>query len=197
MAGKIVAYDPYLDAQGGGSIPGTELLSLDDLLLRSDFVSLHVPLTDGTRNLISWERIEKMKRGARLLNVARGGIVDEEAVQHARSEPHGGHRGLDRRLVAGATLHRERVNITEQDTTFRFTVDQIPGQAGIDPFLKQQQRRPPRSSPVPKPDRNPDVPNLHVPSPDRNPANPAVPALVPAVRAIPDRRGPRANPGSR
>ena len=83
---KIVAYDPYLDAQGGGSIPGTELLSLDDLLLRSDFVSLHVPLTESTHNLISWERLARIKPGARLINASRGGVVDEEAVLDALAE---------------------------------------------------------------------------------------------------------------
>ncbi len=84
---KVLAYDPYLETEGpGGTISGVELVKLDELLERSDFISLHVPLTDSTRNLISWERLAKVKRGARLINAARGGVVDEEAVLDALTE---------------------------------------------------------------------------------------------------------------
>lgn len=84
---QVSAYDPYVQQQGIESpVAGVELLDLDELLATSDFISIHVPLMDSTRNLLSWERISKIKPGARLINVARGGIVDEEAVVDALVE---------------------------------------------------------------------------------------------------------------
>ena len=75
---KVLTYSrsPVEDA-------GIENVSLDELLLRSDFVSLHVPLNEGTRNLMSADRIAMMKPGAVLVNTARGGIVDETALAQA------------------------------------------------------------------------------------------------------------------
>jgi D-3-phosphoglycerate dehydrogenase len=87
LAMVVVAYDPYL-AGGGSPVEGVELTTLDDLLARSDFVTLHVPLGDATRNLISRERIARMKRGARLINCARGGLVDEAALADALASGH-------------------------------------------------------------------------------------------------------------
>lgn len=82
LAMKVVAYDPYLSGQRS-PLEGVELLSLDELLSRADFVSLHVPYSDETRNLISRERLFAMKPGARLINCARGGLVDELALAEA------------------------------------------------------------------------------------------------------------------
>ena len=83
---KVIAHDPYLSGEGAGSpVAGVELFELDALLARSDFVTLHVPLNEGTKNLLSWERLAKIKPGARLIQAARGGIVDEEAVLDALS----------------------------------------------------------------------------------------------------------------
>lgn len=65
------------------NVPGVENVSLQELLLRSDFVSVHVPLTAQTRNLLDAEKIASMKPGAVLVNTARGGIVDEEALARA------------------------------------------------------------------------------------------------------------------
>ncbi len=79
----------------GREIPGVESLPLDDLLARSDFVSVHVALTGDTRNLVSAERIAAMKPGAILVNTARGGIVDEEALARALDEEHIYAAGLD------------------------------------------------------------------------------------------------------
>ena len=76
---NVVAFDPYLSGQRS-PIDGVELLELDELLARSDFVTLHVPLNDNTRHLLSRQRIGLMKPGARLINAARGGLVDEEAL---------------------------------------------------------------------------------------------------------------------
>jgi len=93
---EVVAADPYLSKTGAGSpIAGVELLELDELLGRSDFVSLHLPLSEGTRNLISRERIATMKRGARLINAARGGLVDEAALAEALESGHLAGAALD------------------------------------------------------------------------------------------------------
>ncbi|MFT4539317.1 MAG: D-3-phosphoglycerate dehydrogenase [Planctomycetota bacterium] len=95
LAMNVIAADPYLTKTGAGSpVAGVDLLELDDLLARADFVSLHIPLMDSTRGLISEERIAKMKPGARLINAARGGLIDEAALAVA----------LDEGRLAGAAL---------------------------------------------------------------------------------------------
>jgi D-3-phosphoglycerate dehydrogenase len=97
---EVVAHDPYLSQEGllksglEAGLEGIELLELDDLLQRSDFVTLHVPLTDETRGLLGAERLGLMKPGARLINCARGGLVDEAALAVA----------LDEGRLAGAAL---------------------------------------------------------------------------------------------
>jgi D-3-phosphoglycerate dehydrogenase len=84
---NVIAHDPYLTSRGGESpIQSVELLELDELLTRSDFVTLHVPLLDSTRNLLSEEKLALMKPGARLINAARGGLVDEAALATALEE---------------------------------------------------------------------------------------------------------------
>jgi D-3-phosphoglycerate dehydrogenase len=79
---RVVAYDPYLEPAVAEKL-GAELLPLDDLLARCDVVSLHTPLTAETRNLLSAERLARLKRGALLVNCARGGLVDEAALAAA------------------------------------------------------------------------------------------------------------------
>ena len=71
----VLAYDPYADENNAKAL-GTELIDLEALLKRSDFVSLHALLNDETRGLINRERIEQMKKGAFLINLARGGIIE-------------------------------------------------------------------------------------------------------------------------
>jgi D-3-phosphoglycerate dehydrogenase len=84
---KVIAYDPYLPHERAANL-GIEKVELDDLLARSDFVSLHVPLTPETRNIISADAISRMKKGARLINCARGGLVDEQALKAAIESGH-------------------------------------------------------------------------------------------------------------
>jgi len=81
---RVLAYDPMLDA--GADVwraSGASCSALDDLLRAADVVSLHVPLTESTRNLMDERRIGLMKQGAVLVNTARGGIVDEAALAQA------------------------------------------------------------------------------------------------------------------
>ncbi|HYO16383.1 MAG TPA: phosphoglycerate dehydrogenase [Thermoanaerobaculia bacterium] len=91
---KIVAYDPFLDATAARKLE-VELCSLDDLLAEADMVTLHVPLTDQTRNLLDRDRLAKMKKGALVVNCARGGVIDEEALLEALESGHLGGAALD------------------------------------------------------------------------------------------------------
>ncbi len=81
---KVVAFDPYLD-KGDSPLSYVELLDLDELLTRIDFLTVHVPLMPATKNLLSWSEMAKIKPGARLIQASRGGVVDEEAVVDALS----------------------------------------------------------------------------------------------------------------
>ena len=90
---KVIAYDPYLSQERAEDL-GVERMDLDDLLARADFISLHTPLTDETRNIINAEAIAKTRPGVRIINCARGGLVDEEALLAALESGH----------VAGAAL---------------------------------------------------------------------------------------------
>ncbi|MFQ8431690.1 phosphoglycerate dehydrogenase [Amaricoccus sp. W119] len=85
---KVIAYDPFLSAERAQSLGIERIEDVEDLLARADFVTLHVPKTDKTANIISAERVGKMKKGARLINCARGGLVDEAAVAEALKSGH-------------------------------------------------------------------------------------------------------------
>jgi D-3-phosphoglycerate dehydrogenase len=78
----VVAYDPYVPQEYARHL-GLELLDLEQLLRRSDFVSIHTPLTNTSRPLIGAIQIKKLKDGARIINTARGGLVDEDALYEA------------------------------------------------------------------------------------------------------------------
>jgi len=79
---KVIAYDPFLSEERAGKL-GVTKVELDELFARSDFITLHVPLTDKTRKIIDADAIAKMKSGVRIINCARGGLVDEEALAAA------------------------------------------------------------------------------------------------------------------
>ncbi len=76
---RLVGYDPYVAPDYARRI-GVELMSLDALLAESDFVTLHTPLTEGTRGMLGMRQVERMKAGACVINVARGELADEAAL---------------------------------------------------------------------------------------------------------------------
>jgi D-3-phosphoglycerate dehydrogenase len=84
MKMKVVAYDPFLSAERALDL-GVEKVELDELLRRADFITLHTPLTDKTRNIINADSLKLTKKGLRLINCARGGLVDETALYEALS----------------------------------------------------------------------------------------------------------------
>ncbi len=90
---SVLAYDPYVSQEYAQNM-GAELVSLDELLARSDFISLHLPLNEGTRGLINADTLAKVKPGARIINTSRGGVIDEDALLAA----------LDSGQLAGAAL---------------------------------------------------------------------------------------------
>ena len=91
---SVIGSDPFVSAETAAN-RGVELVSFDELLARADVVSVHVPYTRATRYLIGREAIGKMKPGAIVLNVARGGIVDEEALAEALRAGRLGGAGID------------------------------------------------------------------------------------------------------
>lgn len=91
---RVVAYDPYISPEAALRL-GVEMVGLEELLERSDYVSLHVPLTEETRGMLGAERLRRMRRGARLINCARGGLVDEEALRAALEDGHLAGAALD------------------------------------------------------------------------------------------------------
>jgi D-3-phosphoglycerate dehydrogenase len=79
---KVVAYDPFLTPERAQTM-GVEKVELDELFRRADFITLHTPLIDATRNIINADAIARMKDGVRIINCARGGLVDEAALHDA------------------------------------------------------------------------------------------------------------------
>src|SRR5215468_3587960 len=78
----VLGYDPYFTREAASKV-GIELINLEDLFAAADFISVHTPLTDETRGIINSASIEKMKPGVRIINCARGGLVDENALAAA------------------------------------------------------------------------------------------------------------------
>jgi len=113
---NVATYDPYVDAAAAAA-EGVECLSLDDLLARSNFVSLHAPLQPATRGMMNAKTFAKMKKGAFLINTARGPLVDEAALVAALDSGQLGGAALD--VVASEPLakdspllHRDNVIVT-------------------------------------------------------------------------------------
>src|SRR5580692_7053839 len=90
---RVLAYDPYLSEKKALEL-GVEKADLDTVLARADLITLHTPLTDATRNILSREALAKTRKGVRIINCARGGLLDEAALADALKASH----------VAGAAL---------------------------------------------------------------------------------------------
>jgi D-3-phosphoglycerate dehydrogenase len=91
---KVLAHDPLL-APGADAPSGIQIVSLDEIIAKSDFISLHLPFLPTTKGLFGADNLKKMKKGAYLINCARGGIVDENALYEVLKSGHLGGAALD------------------------------------------------------------------------------------------------------
>lgn len=92
---RVIAYDPYLSATRARTLQVELVDELDDLLTSADFISLHTPLTAETRHILDAARLQKTKRGVRIINCARGGLIDENALLKALQSGHVAGSALD------------------------------------------------------------------------------------------------------
>jgi D-3-phosphoglycerate dehydrogenase / 2-oxoglutarate reductase len=106
---RVIAYDPYLSATRARSLQVELVDEVDDLLANADFISLHTPLTSETRHILNAARLQKTKRGVRIINCARGGLIDEVALA----------KGLQDRHVAAAALDVFEVEPLPNDSPLR------------------------------------------------------------------------------
>jgi D-3-phosphoglycerate dehydrogenase len=90
---NILAYDPMIEP--GSAVDGASAVTLDEVLTKSDFISLHVPLLLSTENMISTDELAKMKPGSIIVNCARGGLIDEDALAASLASGHTAGAGLD------------------------------------------------------------------------------------------------------
>ena len=104
---KVIAFDPFLTPERALEM-GVEKVTLDELLARADFITLHTPLTDQTRNILSAENLAKTKKGVRIINCARGGLIDEDALK----------AGLDSGHIGGAALDVFKVEPAKESPLF-------------------------------------------------------------------------------
>ena len=104
---RVIAFDPFLSPERAVEL-GVEKVELDDLLRRADFITLHTPLTDKTRNIIDTGALAKTKKGVRIINCARGGLVDERALAEALKSGH----------VAGAAFDVFEVEPAKESVLF-------------------------------------------------------------------------------
>lgn len=124
MGMTVLAYDPYVE-----EINGIKLVTLDELLAQSDYISLHLPKTEESTGMIGAEQFAKMKNGVRIINCARGGIVDENAL----------HDALTSGKVAGAALD---VFAEEPPTDWKLLkLDNVIGSPHIGATTKEAQAR--------------------------------------------------------
>ena len=104
---RVLAFDPYLSEERANDL-GVEKVELHELLARADFITLHVPLTAETKNILSADAIAKTKKGVRIINCARGGLIDEHALKAA----------IDTGHVAGAALDVFEVEPAKENILF-------------------------------------------------------------------------------
>jgi D-3-phosphoglycerate dehydrogenase / 2-oxoglutarate reductase len=107
---RIIAHDPFISTQVASDL-GVELVSLDDLFARADYVSLHMPSNEKTRHVVNAERLARTKKGIRLVNTARGDLIDEGALADA----------IEGGQVAGAAL-----DVFQQEPTVDFRLQNLP-----------------------------------------------------------------------
>src|SRR5204862_6600396 len=112
---RVIAYDPYLSATRARSLQVELVDELDDLLATSDFISLHTPLTPETRHILDAGRLQRTKRGVRIINCARGGLIDETALANALQDRH----------VAAAALDVFEIEPLPHDSPLRSTPNLI------------------------------------------------------------------------
>ncbi len=91
---KVIVFDPFLQDEKAKTM-GVEKVELEELFRRSDFITLHTPLTEKTKNIISKDAFKKMKKGVRIVNCARGGLVDEDALKENLESGHVASAALD------------------------------------------------------------------------------------------------------
>jgi D-3-phosphoglycerate dehydrogenase / 2-oxoglutarate reductase len=104
---RVVAFDPYLSQERANDL-GIEKVELNELLARADFITLHVPMTPETKNILSADAIAKTKKGVRIINCARGGLIDEQALKAA----------IDSGQVAGAALDVFEIEPAKENILF-------------------------------------------------------------------------------
>jgi D-3-phosphoglycerate dehydrogenase / 2-oxoglutarate reductase len=104
---KVIAFDPFLSPERAIEL-GVQKVELDELLRRADFITLHTPLTEKTKNIIDAAALQKAKKGVRIINCARGGLVDERALVEALKSGH----------VAGAALDVFEVEPAKESPLF-------------------------------------------------------------------------------
>ena len=121
---KVIAYDPFLSPERAMDL-GVEKVELDELFKRADFITLHTPLTDKTKNIIDAAALKKMKKGVRIVNCARGGLVDEAALA----------RGAEERPRRGRRLRRVRRGAGDQQSAVR------PAQRGVHAASRRRHQR--------------------------------------------------------
>ncbi|GLK56949.1 D-3-phosphoglycerate dehydrogenase [Methylopila capsulata] len=99
---RVIAFDPFLSPERAQDL-GVEKVELDELFARADFITLHTPLTEKTRNVIDRQALFRMKKGVRIINCARGGLVDEAALREALDAGHVAGAGFDVFVTEPAT----------------------------------------------------------------------------------------------
>ncbi len=122
---KVIAYDPFLSPERALDL-GVEKVELEELFKRADFVTLHTPLTEKTKNIVDATALKKMKKGVRIINCARGGLVDEQALADA----------LNSGQVAGAAFDvftESSSNVAASTVTVSIKVTPICSEAGSIP----------------------------------------------------------------
>ena len=119
---RVIAYDPYLSATRARSLQVELVDELDDLLAASDFISLHTPLTPETRHILDASRLRKTKCGVRIINCARGGLIDETALANALQDRH----------VAAAALDVFEIEPLPNDSPLRSSTAEAQESVGIE-----------------------------------------------------------------